>query len=127
LRLKAAFETFRIAGGEKREVKESFGAFLAAVEVWQRQHGYENAWWWPEMFQALKKLGSPAIDAVLDSQFTIESVPPADWKGSGYEFGHKMLRDTESYTVRLIEAMRRTAEEMPSRKFLARDKGTCEN
>ncbi len=114
LRMKSAFEALRAAVDQNRATNEPLRAFVAATEVWQRQHGYENAWWWPDLQTTLRKLKSAPIDAVLDSQFTIESAPPKDWTGTGYEFTHKMLRDTESYTPRLIAAMKKaSAEDKP--------------
>ena len=106
MRLRASFETFRAAAAANRDLHDPLRQFVAGVEIWQRQHGYENAWWWPGLNESLGKLNSPAMNAVLGTQFTIESAPPADWKGTPYEFTHKMLRDTESYTPRLIAAMK---------------------
>jgi hypothetical protein len=106
LRVRAGFETFRAAAAANRDPREPLRQFVAAVEVWQRQHGYENAWWWPGLNESLRKLNSPEVNAVLNTQFQLDSAPPPDWQGSPYEFTHKMLRDTESYTPRLIAAMK---------------------
>jgi hypothetical protein len=113
LRLKAAFETFRTAVAQKDHLKEPLRAFVTAAEVWQRQHGYENAWWWPEPQPTLRKLDSAPVNAVLDTQFTIESAPPKGWAGTGYEFTHRVLRETESYTPRLLAAIKQALAEMP--------------
>lgn len=104
--MKAAFENFRDAVARNRDPKAPLRAFVTAAERWQRQHGYENAWWWPEMEPALRKLKSAPINAVLKSQFTITAVPPPGWTGTGYEFTHRILRGTESFTPRLIAAMK---------------------
>jgi len=110
LRVRAGFEAFRAAAATTQDLREPLGRFVAAVEVWQRQHGYENAWWWPGLNESLRKLNSPAVNAVLDTQFAIDMAPPPDWKGTGYEFTHKMLRDTESYTPRLMAAMKQALQ-----------------
>ena len=44
---RAAFETFRAAAAANGDLREPLRHFVAAAETWQRQHGYENAWWWP--------------------------------------------------------------------------------
>jgi hypothetical protein len=110
LRVRAGFEAFRAAAAANGELRGPLRQFVAAVEVWQRQHGYENAWWWPGLNESLRKLNSPEVNAVLNTQFTLDTVPPPDWKGTPYEFTHKMLRDTESYTPRLIAAMKQALE-----------------
>ena len=79
--------------------------FVRTIKAWQGRHGYENAWWWPEMNEALRLLKSPPIDAALNTQFALDSAPPPGWAGSGYDFKHKILRETESFTPRLITAM----------------------
>ena len=111
LRLKAAFEDFRAAAAQNRELKEPLRAFVTAAERWEQRHGYENAWWWPEMEPALRKLKSAQVNAVLESQFTIDAAPPPGWTGTGYEFTHRILRDTESFTPRLIAAMKQVLAE----------------
>nr|MDO8110932.1 hypothetical protein [Candidatus Sigynarchaeota archaeon] len=111
LRMKTAFETFHAAVVQNRDPREPLRVFVSTAETWQHQHGYENAWWWPELQAMLRKLKSAPIDVVLDSQFTLKSAPPKDWTGTGYDFTHKLLRDTESYTPRLIAAMKKTATE----------------
>jgi hypothetical protein len=107
LRLRAGFEAFAAAAAGNRDLREPLRQFVAAVEIWQRQHGYENAWWWPGLDESLRKLNSPQVNAVLKTQFSLDSAPPPGWKGTGYEFTHKMLADTESYTPRLIAAMKK--------------------
>ena len=42
LRLRAAFEAFRVAAAANQDLKEPLRQFVAAVKVWQGQHGYEN-------------------------------------------------------------------------------------
>jgi hypothetical protein len=112
LRLRAAYESFLAATRSNADPKEAFSRFVTAVDTWQRQHGYENAWWWPGLDEALRKLNSPAINAVLGTQFNIESGPDPKSKESPFEQVQADLRRTESYTTRLIEAMRKAQREM---------------
>jgi len=103
LRLKAAFDEFVAASESDRDVKPSFRNFVTAAEVWQKQHGYECAWWWPKLHETLRKVKSPTIDAVLDEKG--EGKTPFDRVADG-------LRRTETYTPRLIAAMKETLENM---------------
>jgi len=114
LRLKATYERFRTAAerGEPN-LKAFLAGFVEAVEVWQRQHGYENTWSWAGMEAALRKLNSPAINAVLDGQYGIGTAPPSDWSGTPYEFVQSLLRSAESFTPRLIAAMKAASRSDP--------------
>ena len=103
LRLNAAFDEFVAASESDRDVKPSFRNFVTAAEVWQKQHGYECAWWWPKLHETLRKVKSPTIDAVLDEKG--EGKTPFDRVADG-------LRRTETYTPRLIAAMKETLENM---------------
>jgi len=113
LRMKAALCEFCAAARSGANLKESFKTFVSAIDAWQRRHGYENAMGLPGLSEALQKLNSPDINAVLNTQFTVEVGPPPDWKGTSYEFTHKILGDTESYTPRLIAAMKKALEKVP--------------
>jgi hypothetical protein len=110
LRLKAAFDDFVAATESGRGVKSSLSSFVTAAEVWQKQHGYECAWSWPHLAEALRKLKSPVIDAVLNQ---LDAV--LDEKGEGktpYDRVEDGLRSMESYTPRLTAAMKKTLESM---------------
>jgi hypothetical protein len=99
LRLKAAFDDFVVAMKKDRDFKPSLRSFVTATKAWQRQHGYECAWQWPDLKKTLRKLESPTIDAILDE------------KGEGktpFERVEDQLRKTETFTSRLIVAMERT-------------------
>jgi hypothetical protein len=84
-------------------VKPSFGAFVASAAAWQKRHGYECAWDWPEMTESLKRLHSPAIDKVLEEK--AQGKTPADEIADHFKI-------TETYTPRLIEAMQQTAKSL---------------
>ena len=84
-----------------------------------------EAWWWPGLNESLRKLNSPEVNAVLNTQFYLEAAPPPDWKETPYEFTHKMLRDTESYTPRLIAAMKRAITPKTRRVLYNLDGDSC--
>ncbi len=112
LRLRAAFEDFRRAADGGRPTRESFGPFVAAAEAWQRRHGYENAWWWPAMDAALYKLDAPRIHAVLATQFRIDRAPAPSTTQTPVDLLPKDPATTETYTTRLLAAMRETLDAM---------------
>jgi hypothetical protein len=96
LRLKAAFDDLVVATKNDRDVRSARQDFVTAARVWQGQHGYQCAWSWSGLHETLRKLKSPAIDAVLDE------------KGEGktpFEQVEDQLRKTETFTPRLIAAM----------------------
>jgi len=98
LRLKAAFDDFVAAMGSERDSRPLFRIFVSAAGAWQKRHGYECAWQWPGLKETLRKLKSPAIDAVLDEK----------WAGkTPYDRVEAQLRRTETFTPRLIAAMER--------------------
>jgi hypothetical protein len=96
LRTKAAYEEFIAASESNQVIVKPFGAFVAASAAWQEQHGYQCYWNWPGMRESLEKLHSPAVDAVLNPK--IEGQTPFDRIADHF-------RMTETYTVRLLEAM----------------------
>ena len=103
LRLKAAFDDLVAVAGGGRDIKPSLQSFVTAAEVWQKKHGYECAWSWPKLAETLRKVKFPLIDAVLDQ------------KGQGktpYDRVADSLRRTETYTPRLIAAMKKAQENM---------------
>lgn len=108
LRQRAAFESFcaaALAVPVDRAVRaESLGQFAAASEAWQQVHSYKNMWVWPRMEEALRKVGDPDLDAVLDARdYQGEGATPFDKLKDGF------LR-VETYTLRLIAAMKSAAE-----------------
>ncbi len=112
LRLRAAWETFRTAVEHQQDPKQPFERFVTAATDWQKQHGYENAWQWPGMDETLRKLNSPEINAVLGTQFSIESGPDPTSALSPFEQLQRRFRDTETYVTRLLEAMKTASKAM---------------
>ena len=99
LRLKAAYQEFVTASERSEGVKTTFRDFVETAEAWQQRNGYECAWSFPKMTESLKKLHSPSIDAVLDEQG--KGMTPFDRIADHF-------RITETYTPRLLAAMRGT-------------------
>ncbi|HSW46618.1 MAG TPA: hypothetical protein VLM89_13730 [Phycisphaerae bacterium] len=92
--------------------KEPLARFIEAVDAWQQRHGYENAWSWPELEDALRKLNAPAVNSALSTQFTLDFAPDPKLNASPYEQLQAMFRRTESYTPRLINGMKQALQTM---------------
>jgi hypothetical protein len=111
LRLAASMYTFTAAidqqprNGEK--VKESLASLASAAEAWQQQHGYSNRWNWKPMEDALRKLGSASINNTLDNRNRTSEAGT-----DPFENVKKFFMLMESFTPRLIEAMRSTVKDM---------------
>jgi hypothetical protein len=103
LRLKAAFDDFVAVTESGRDVAPSLRSFVSSAEVWQKQHGYECAWSWPKLAETLRRVKSPVINAVLDEKG--QGKTPFDRVEDG-------LRRTETYTPRLIDAMKKNLGNM---------------
>ena len=84
-------------------------AFAQAAGAWQARHGYENSWWWPTLDATLRKIGSPDVDAVLDTQFDPWAGPPAGIDATPFQYVADVLRQAEDFTPRLLAALRQAA------------------
>jgi hypothetical protein len=73
--------------------------FAEAAGRWQKQHGYENRWFWQPLYEALAKFDSPEIRDALE--------PPIAEKGFDKVRRHYYLRET--MTPRMLAAMRTAA------------------
>ena len=106
LRLRAALELLHAAAecrlGGDQDFREPLRTFLQAAEIWQRQHGYQNNWYDPRMFQALQKLNDPAVNAVLAIRYD----SPVEPGNTPFEQVKLNLRRSEDYTPALLGAMR---------------------
>jgi len=110
LRLRATLEEFHRAVFDrpidKTQVVSRFAEFIAAAATWQKQHNYKNNWSWPRMEEALRKLGDATVDAALDAR---------NYKGDGktpFEKVQNGFYKVETYTPRLIEAMKQALNVM---------------
>jgi hypothetical protein len=101
LRMRAAYDDFVAASEAGQGVQDTLKDFVNAADAWQKRTGYQCAWGWTKMTETLKKLHSPAVDAVLDEKGTGKT--PDDRIADHF-------RITETYTPRLIAAMRQAAE-----------------
>ena len=102
LRMKAAYEDLVAATVDQQGVKDKLKVFVEAVSDWQTRTGYQCAWGWPGMKDTFKKLRSPAVDAILDEQGKGDT--PAEQIANHFYI-------TETYTPRLIAALRKTASQ----------------
>ena len=105
LRLKAACDEFCAASESRQDITEPFARFVTAARVWQGQHGYKNYWYWPRLGEALRRLESPPVNAVLDQLLSLptpfERMPGA----TPFERVRNGLRASETFTPRLLDAM----------------------
>jgi len=111
LEMKAAYQDFLNASNEGRPVRAALAAFVSGADAWQSRTGYQDSWNWPGMKPALRKLKSPAIDAVLKVNICIITCPE-DAHPNGYEDVRKYLRDQETFTPRLLAALKETLSAM---------------
>lgn len=88
-------------------VRRTFAAFIAATERWQGKHGYRNHWRWAPMQEALRGLDSAQLNATLDTLRWVsdKGATPFDRVKNG-------LAELETYTPRLITAMKQTLTQL---------------
>lgn len=108
LEMAAALYDFRmtlsVQPRDERRVRATLGRFVTTVEKWQGRHGYTNHWHWGPMFDALKELNDPDVNRTLATRTwtSEEGATPFERVKNG-------LARMESFTARLIAAMRRAA------------------
>lgn len=111
LQLRAAYEEFAKATNGVGNVKTALSAFVTAAQAWDNQTGYQGHWSWPGLYDALGKLHSPAIDKVLKVNICLfrcaDSAHP-----SGYKDVEIYFANQETFTPRLIAAMKETLSQM---------------
>jgi hypothetical protein len=107
LEMRAAYYDFLKAANGASPIKPSLASFVSAADAWQSRIGYQDSWSWPGMESALRKLKSPAIDAVLKMNICIFSCGEGA-QPKGYEDVRKYLADQETFTPRLLAAMKET-------------------
>jgi hypothetical protein len=99
LRLRAAWVDFLSAQQKGGDTRGAMRQVAASGEAWQRQHGYQNRWAWPGMEDTLRKLSFPPINSVLDD---LKRKPGL----GGFESVQYHCYQVETFTVRLLDAMR---------------------
>jgi hypothetical protein len=109
---KAAYEDFLRATVTQRNVKQALGAFLAAMETWQKQNGFQGDWHWEGLEPALKTLHSQEIDEIFRINICLLTCPPGA-KPTGYRDVKEFLYKDETMTTRLLAAMKDAWTGMP--------------
>lgn len=111
LRLRAAIQEMAAVTARKENPKAALKDLIQSAEIWQRQHGYQNNWYDPQLHTALRALNSPAINAVLN--ITYEAHEPFSPGITTPEAQvRKNFHDIETHTTRLLAAMKQTLKEM---------------
>ena len=105
LRVRAGFESLRAAVERGAPATEPLGEFVAAATAWQRQHGYENTWWWPNLDEVLRKLNAPEVNAVLDTRFDPFAPPKLLPGETPFQYVARKLAEEESNTPRLLNGL----------------------
>jgi hypothetical protein len=76
--------------------------FIAAADLWQAKHGYRNRWNWPDLFAALKKLGSPEVDLAI-------TMPIDQVKREGFDKVKGLYYLEENHTMQVLQALKRAS------------------
>lgn len=110
LQLEASAALVRFAlvtEADRGTVVRAFSSFVDAAGAWQARHNYGGIWRWPLMYEALKRLDHPKVNAVVETMTIVSKrgATPFDRVKNG-------LADLESYTRRLMAAMRDAREEL---------------
>ncbi len=111
LRMKAARSSFILAAERRQALKEPLGQLVAAVEIWQKQHGYQNFWHDAQLMAALRQIDSPALKAALDLQHQVRE-PFDPGVRTPEEQVRRNFRAIETHTPQIIAAMRAALREM---------------
>ncbi len=106
LDMRAAYTDLKSA--DLPPTRERVAAFAEAASRWQARHGYENTWWWPDLDATLRRIGSPEVNAVLDTQMNPWETPE-QFETTAFDYVASCLRDAESFTPRLLQALRKAA------------------
>lgn len=107
LELRSAYLTFIEASttGNNHLMTSSLRTFIAAADAWDTRTGYQGPWRWPGMWNALRRLDSPTIDAVLQSRsIPVHTTDPNKVVES--------LTPYDNFTPRLLAAMNKKLAKM---------------
>jgi len=110
LRMQAARLDFIAAVERGDELSMPLRRFVAAAEIWQKQHGYQNYWHDPELHAALRRLDSAAVNAVLNIHHEVGDALSSG-VGTFEEQVRLNFRTIETYTPQLLAAMKTALEE----------------
>jgi hypothetical protein len=109
LRFKAALQDFRVAVDGKQDVLPAFRTLAVTATTWQTQHGYQDFWYDPQLFEALRKLNVPRINEKLDESFALKE------GATGFDRVRLGLAQLETHASRLLGAMQQTLIEMENK------------
>ncbi len=110
LEMRAAYSDLR--NPDLAPTRERVALFAETAGRWQAKHGYENTWWWPDLDSTLRRIGSADVNAVLDDQMNPWEAP-ARFDTTAFDYVAACLRNAESFTPRLLAALRRAAADAP--------------
>ena len=122
LDLKAAYQDFLTTLRNGGVVRSKLSSFLTAAEAWQQQTGYQNHWTWPGLYEALRRLKSPEIDAVLQVNICLFTCPDGAHP-VGPRDVERFFADQETFTPRLLTSIRKTLSAMPNGTAAAKQNG----
>lgn len=105
LRVRADFVSLRAALERGAPSAGPLGDFVTSAKAWQRQHGYENSWWWPTLDETLRKLNAPEVNAVLATRFVFSEPPKLRPGETPFAYVARKLAEEESNTPRLLKAL----------------------
>ncbi len=110
LRFIAAVEALHAAVEANQDILPAFRTLVATATTWQTQHGYQNAWSYPRMFAALRKLNVAHINEVLKETWTMKE------GAVGFDRVRLALARQETTTARLLGAMQQALIEMEKQR-----------
>ena len=113
LELKASYKDFLRVSRNGGKVKPALVLFISAAAAWQKQHGYQNRWHWPGLYEALDKLNSPEINSLLRVRLRAMRSPEGGMELTGHGNLARFLYDGETFTTTLLAAMKKAAAAMP--------------
>lgn len=111
LEQQAATERFAAAAESGHGIEQAFQDFVEAARAWQNRHGYQGNWWDPRIHLALRKLNKPAINALLDVSYEVHGKFDPGITNMPDQI-HATFARFETFTTRLLAAMRRVARDM---------------
>ena len=114
LRCQAAVDDFVKAQREGAPVEGPLLTLVTAASAWQKVHGYENLWQDEALSAALHRLKDPAVDEVLNLSYEVRGPLPRGT--TPFQQVSRNFLAVETYTPRLLRAMRRAAGHYPSRR-----------
>ncbi len=111
LRMSAARNDFILAADKKQDLKKPLRQLISSVEVWQKQHGYENYWHDAKLVAALRQLKSPELKKALNLVHQVKE-PFDPGVRTAEEQVRRNFRAIETHTPQVLAAMRAALNQM---------------